>query len=71
MLRSAVPWNGLYSATKAAMHLMSDILSMELKPFNLRVMYIAPGAVRSNISNNQAALFRCASFLRVFVYPLK
>ncbi|KAJ7161348.1 oxidoreductase [Mycena crocata] len=53
----AVPWNGLYSATKAAMHLMSDILSMELKPFDLRVMYVAPGAIRSNISSNQAQRF--------------
>ncbi|KAJ7492400.1 oxidoreductase [Mycena latifolia] len=54
---TAVPWNGLYSATKAAVHLMSDILSMELKPFNLRVMNVAPAAVRSNIANNQAARF--------------
>ncbi|KAJ7786549.1 oxidoreductase [Mycena metata] len=40
----AVPWNGLYSATKSAMHMMSDILTMELKPFDIKVMYIAPGA---------------------------
>ncbi|KAJ7246297.1 oxidoreductase [Mycena haematopus] len=53
----AVPWNGLYSATKAAVRSMSDILHMELKPFNIKVMYIAPGAVRSNIANNQAARF--------------
>jgi len=54
----AVPWNGLYSATKSAMHMMSDILTMELKPFDIKVMYIAPGAIRSNISNNQAATFK-------------
>ncbi|KAJ6575349.1 oxidoreductase [Mycena capillaripes] len=54
----AVPWNGVYSASKAAMRLMSDILSMELKPFDIKVMYIAPGSVRSNISSNQAARFR-------------
>ncbi|KAJ7293106.1 oxidoreductase [Mycena rebaudengoi] len=48
----SVPWNGLYSAAKAAMHSMSEILSMELKPFNISVMYIAPGSVRSNIANN-------------------
>ncbi|KAK7064033.1 NADPH-dependent 1-acyldihydroxyacetone phosphate reductase [Favolaschia claudopus] len=53
----AVPWNGLYSATKAAMRAMSDILYMELKPFHIKVMYVAPGAVRSNIANNQAARF--------------
>ncbi|KAJ7897090.1 oxidoreductase [Mycena olivaceomarginata] len=53
----AVPWNGLYSATKAAMRAMTDILYMELKPFNINVMYIAPGSVRSNIANNQASRF--------------
>ncbi|KAJ7675386.1 oxidoreductase [Mycena rosella] len=54
---TAVPWNGLYSATKAAMHSMSDILSMEFKPFNLRVMNVIPAAIRSNIANNQAGRF--------------
>ncbi|KAJ7751259.1 oxidoreductase [Mycena maculata] len=56
----AVPWNGTYSASKAAVRAMSDILSMELKPFNIRVMYIAPGSVRSNLSDNQAARFSLA-----------
>ncbi|KAJ6621098.1 hypothetical protein B0H10DRAFT_2018699 [Mycena sp. CBHHK59/15] len=56
----AVPWNGLYSATKAAMHSMSEILSMELKPFGIRVLHIAPGSVRSNIANNQAVRFSLA-----------
>jgi len=50
----AVPWNGLYSATKAAMHMMSNILMMELSPFNIRVMNVAPGSVRSNIASNAA-----------------
>ncbi|KAJ6504391.1 oxidoreductase [Mycena vulgaris] len=68
-LRSAVPWNGLYSATKAAVHSMSDILSMELKPFNLRVMNVVPGAIRSNIANNQAARFRSAQ-LPAFLLPI-
>ncbi|KAF7339275.1 NADPH-dependent 1-acyldihydroxyacetone phosphate reductase [Mycena sanguinolenta] len=53
----AVPWNGLYSASKAAVRAMSDILHMELKPFNIKVMYVAPVSVRSNISNNEAAKF--------------
>ncbi|KAJ7651720.1 hypothetical protein DFH06DRAFT_552094 [Mycena polygramma] len=30
---------------------------MELKPFDIKVMYIACGAVRSNISSNQATRF--------------
>jgi short-subunit dehydrogenase len=41
------------------MRAMTDILYMELKPFNINVMYIAPGSVRSNIASNQASRFRC------------
>ncbi|CAK5280304.1 unnamed protein product [Mycena citricolor] len=53
-----VPWNGLYSASKAALHSMSEILMMELRPFNIQVMNITPAAVRSNISKNQRSIFR-------------
>ncbi|KAF8215981.1 oxidoreductase [Mycena galopus ATCC 62051] len=42
----AVPWNGLYSASKAAMRSMSDILYMELKPFNIKVLYVALARLR-------------------------
>ncbi|KAJ7070818.1 oxidoreductase [Mycena amicta] len=52
-----IPWNGLYSATKAAMHSMSNILSMELRPFNIRVLNVAPGAIRSNLAANGGAGF--------------
>ena len=30
---------------------------MECKPFNIKVMLVAPGSIKSNISNNQAATF--------------
>lgn len=49
------PWNGLYCAAKAAVHAFSDTLAMECKPFGVKVMLVAPGAIRSNISTNQAA----------------
>jgi short-subunit dehydrogenase len=49
------PWNGLYCAAKAAVHALSDALAMECKPFGVKVMLVAPGAIRSNISTNQAA----------------
>ncbi|KAG2158500.1 uncharacterized protein EDB93DRAFT_674083 [Suillus bovinus] len=51
----ATPWNGLYSATKAAAHALSDVLAMECKPFGVKVMLVAPGQVRTNITANQAA----------------
>ncbi|KIK37704.1 hypothetical protein CY34DRAFT_444357 [Suillus luteus UH-Slu-Lm8-n1] len=51
----ATPWNGLYSAAKAAVRALSDVLAMECKPFGVKVMLVAPGQVRSNITANQAA----------------
>ena len=49
------PWNGVYCATKAALHSLTDVLYMECTPFNINVVLLAPGAVRSNIAANQAA----------------
>ncbi|EGN94610.1 hypothetical protein SERLA73DRAFT_188587 [Serpula lacrymans var. lacrymans S7.3] len=51
------PWNGLYCASKAALHSISDVLAMECGPFNVKVMLVAPGGVKSNISSNQAATY--------------
>ncbi|KAI0073942.1 NAD(P)-binding protein [Panus rudis PR-1116 ss-1] len=53
----ATPWNGMYSAAKAAVHAITDTLWMECKPFNVNVVLVSPGAVRSNISANQQATF--------------
>ncbi|KAH7923004.1 NAD(P)-binding protein [Leucogyrophana mollusca] len=49
------PWNGLYCATKAALHALSNVLAMECQPFGVDVMLVAPGGVRSNLAANQAA----------------
>ncbi|KAI0360996.1 NAD-P-binding protein [Trametes cingulata] len=49
-----VPWGGIYASTKAAVHSLTDTLYMECKPFNISVVLIAPGGVRSNIATNQA-----------------
>jgi 1-acylglycerone phosphate reductase len=57
----ASPWNGLYAASKPALHSISDNLDMELRPFNIKVLLVAPGGVKSNISKNQASSFRLAS----------
>ncbi|KAI6040791.1 oxidoreductase [Pisolithus marmoratus] len=52
------PWNALYCAAKAALHSITEGLSMELKPFGIKVMLVAPGGVKSNISANQALTFK-------------
>lgn len=46
------PWSGGYAATKAAMHSLSQTLSMELRPLGIRVLNVAPGGVRSRIADN-------------------
>jgi 1-acylglycerone phosphate reductase len=59
--RSPTPWAGIYCATKAAVKSLSDVLSMECRPFNIDVMLVTPGAVRSNISKNHASTFALPS----------
>lgn len=58
---SASPWNGVYAASKAALHSLTDTLSMELRPFNIDVLLVAPGGTKSNLSQNQASTFNLPS----------
>ncbi len=46
------PFAGAYCATKAAVHMMSDVLRMELEPFGIDVVIVQPGRVRSSIAEN-------------------
>ncbi len=48
---TATPFSGAYCASKAALHLLSDALRMELKPFNIDVLQLQPGGVRSKFGD--------------------
>lgn len=56
--RMAFPFGGMYSASKFALESLSDVLRMELEPFNIRVSVIEPGPVQTEffaVVNQQVA----------------
>lgn len=49
------PFSGGYSASKAALHALSDAMRMELVPFGIRVLTIQPGSITSSFGANSTA----------------
>lgn len=46
------PFSGIYGASKAAVHALSEALRLELAPFNINVMTVQPGAIESDFGRN-------------------
>ncbi|KAJ7162512.1 NAD-P-binding protein, partial [Mycena filopes] len=51
------PWAGIYASSKAAVNSISEVLHMECKPLNVKVMLIIPGGVKTNVAQNAARRF--------------
>lgn len=44
------PFAGAYCASKSAVHMMSEVLRMEVAPFGIDVVVVQPGGVKSSIA---------------------
>jgi NAD(P)-dependent dehydrogenase (short-subunit alcohol dehydrogenase family) len=48
-----LPYRGIYSASKAALEIISESLSMEVKPFGIHITNVAPGDFATNIASGR------------------
>jgi NAD(P)-dependent dehydrogenase (short-subunit alcohol dehydrogenase family) len=48
------PFAAAYCASKSAVHMLSDVLRMEAKPFGIDVVVVQPGGVKSHIADSSS-----------------
>lgn len=50
--RANVPWQGVYNSSKAALALLNDTLRVELLPFNIGVLHVVTGGIKTKFYDN-------------------
>ena len=55
-----VPFQGMYSAVKAALFMMSATLAMELRPFGIKVCVVEPGDTKTGFTDKRVFTKRTA-----------
>lgn len=48
-----LPYRGVYSASKGALEIVTEAISMEVKPFGINVVNVAPGDFATNIASGR------------------
>ena len=48
-----LPYRGIYSASKGALQLVSEAISIEVKPFGINIVNIAPGEFATEIASHR------------------
>ncbi|HMJ11360.1 MAG TPA: SDR family oxidoreductase [Polyangiaceae bacterium] len=46
------PFAAAYCASKSALHMLSEVMRMEVKPFGIDIVVVQPGGVKSNIASS-------------------
>jgi 1-acylglycerone phosphate reductase len=54
-LPSSAPFGGLFASTKSALHMLTDTLDMELRPFGIHVTLVVTGLTRTSLNNEAQA----------------
>jgi 1-acylglycerone phosphate reductase len=50
--KAPIPWQGYYNASKAAVHLLSDQLRLELSPFGVGCICVITGVIKTKFFDN-------------------
>ena len=48
-----LPYRGIYSASKSALEILSEAISIEVKPFGINVVNVAPGEFATEIASHR------------------